>query len=108
MQEEEHIQAPAEDSNERKIDETDPEASLKHMTKGRYVRNWVGFLFLGLINNLFYVLINSSSQRLCADFHKENWIGAILWCNIAFGLVARSKPFKTTTHVFIRSYVLFP
>lgn len=88
---EDKIQAPVESAEERKIDETDPEASLKHMTKGRYIRNWVGFLFLGLINNLFYVLVNSSSQRLCADFHKENWIGAILWCNIAFGLVARSK-----------------
>lgn len=35
------------------------------------------------------MLVNSAGQRLCAQFHAENWIGAILWCNISFGLVAR-------------------
>ena len=64
------------------------------------VRNYLGFLIMGLINNFFYVVINSSNQRLCAQFHEENFVGVILWCNIMFGLVARSKK---ANHSFTRS-----
>lgn len=61
----------------------------RKMSRGLYVRNWLGLLVLGTLNNFFYVLVNSAGQRLCRSFHQENWIGAVLWCNISFGLIAR-------------------
>jgi battenin len=54
-----------------------------------YVRNWVGLFILGLINNLFYVVVNTAGQSLCSEFHREKWVGAILWCNISFGILAK-------------------
>ena len=63
--------------------------TLYGIPAGLYVRDWAGLLVFGAINNYFYVLVNSAAQSLCTEFHREAWIGAILWCNIAFGLVAR-------------------
>lgn len=57
--------------------------------RGLYFRDFFGLLIFGAINNYFYVLVNSAAQSLCTEFEREQWIGAILWCNIAFGLVAR-------------------
>ncbi|KAH3744853.1 Succinyl-diaminopimelate desuccinylase [Pelomyxa schiedti] len=54
-----------------------------------FVRDALGFFILGTINNMVYVIINSSGQSLCSYFRKDDWIGAILWCNIALGFVAR-------------------
>ena len=72
------------------------------------VRNYLGFLIMGLINNFFCITVNSSNQSLCAHFHKENFVGVIVWCSITFGIVARSKQIHTLTYlrVFISLYAL--
>jgi len=62
---------------------------INGVSAGLYIRDWLGLLIFGAINNYFYVLVNSAAQSMCTEFHAESWIGAILWCNIAFGLVAR-------------------
>jgi len=52
-------------------------------------RNLITFWFLGVINNFSYVVVNSAAKSLADGFGQSNMIGLILWCNIAFGIVAR-------------------
>jgi hypothetical protein len=54
-----------------------------------YRRNVTTFWFLGVINNLAYVVVNSAAKSLADGFGQSRMIGLILWCNIAFGIVAR-------------------
>ena len=54
-----------------------------------YWRNFMTFWFLGVINNLAYVVVNSAAKSLADGFGQSSMIGLILWCNIAFGIVAR-------------------
>lgn len=54
-----------------------------------HFRNALAFFFLGIINNFAYVVVNSAAKSLATEFGKENLLGLILWCNIAFGIVAR-------------------
>jgi len=52
-------------------------------------RNLITFWFLGVINNFPYVVVNSAAKSLVDGFGQSRLIGLILWCNIAFGVVAR-------------------
>lgn len=54
-----------------------------------YWRNFITFWFLGVINNFSYVVVNSAAKSLADGFGQSRLIGLILWCNIAFGIVAR-------------------
>lgn len=54
-----------------------------------YWRNFITFWFLGMINNFSYVVVNSAAKSLADGFGQSRLIGLILWCNIAFGIVAR-------------------
>lgn len=62
----------------------------KDIANKDYYRNWVGLFLFGTINNIFYVIVNSSAQDVCENFGKQKYIGAVLWCNIFFGLICRS------------------
>jgi hypothetical protein len=59
------------------------------LTSSAYWRNVTTFWFLGVINNLAYVVVNSAAKSLADGFGQSRMIGLILWCNIAFGIVAR-------------------
>eukprot|EP00026_Physarum_polycephalum_P009750 Phypoly_transcript_09884.p1 GENE.Phypoly_transcript_09884~~Phypoly_transcript_09884.p1 ORF type:complete len:452 (+),score=46.46 Phypoly_transcript_09884:157-1356(+) len=59
------------------------------LTSSVYWRNVTTFWFLGVINNLAYVVVNSAAKSLADGFGQSRMIGLILWCNIAFGIVAR-------------------
>lgn len=52
----------------------------------RFIRNWIGFFILGTINNLSYVIVNSSALVLAASFGKSNLVAVIPWANVAFNL----------------------
>ena len=54
-----------------------------------YFRNSVGFFFIGLINNINFVIVNSSAHNLCELFNAHQYNSLILWCNVFMGLVLR-------------------
>ena len=68
----------------------DSDISEKPIRSNSYYRNWIGLFFFGTINNIFYVIVNSSAQDVCEYFDADGLIGAVLWCNIFFGLICRS------------------
>lgn len=49
----------------------------------------IGFFFMGAINNLSYVVVNSAAKSLAESFDASNLIGAVPWANVAFGLLSR-------------------
>ena len=55
----------------------------------RFIRNWIGFFILGAINNLSYVIVNSSALVLAASFNKSNLIAVIPWANVGFNLLIK-------------------
>ena len=58
-----------------------------------FYRNWIGFFILGTINNLAYVIVNSSAQSLTDSFDSQkvsNLFGLIPAANVTAGLFARS------------------
>ena len=42
---------------------------------------------------------------MCIEFHMESWIGAILWCNIAFGFFVRIINMTVTEKFGIRIFI---
>mmetsp|Transcript_4644 Transcript_4644/g.11525 ORF Transcript_4644/g.11525 Transcript_4644/m.11525 type:complete len:602 (+) Transcript_4644:132-1937(+) len=81
-----------------------------------YWRDWCACFIIGTINNMAYVVVNSSAQNLATNFQKcwiYNLIGLIPGCNVAAGFFARalntfgmtSVPFKW--RMFINGVVLF-
>jgi len=58
-----------------------------------YYRNWCAFFLLGTINNLSYVVVNSSAQSLTDSFDSQtvsNLIGLVPAANVLAGVFARS------------------
>ena len=76
--------------------------SIHGIPTGLYLRDWIGLLVFGAINNYFYVLVNGAAQSLCTEFEHEKLIGAVLWCNIAFGLVVRLINMTIAEHFGVR------
>ncbi|KAI6660912.1 Battenin-like [Oopsacas minuta] len=54
-----------------------------------FIRNWIGFFILGSINNLSYVIVNSSALVLAASFGKSNLVAVIPWANVGFNLIIK-------------------
>ncbi|XP_065178700.1 battenin-like isoform X2 [Sycon ciliatum] len=52
-------------------------------------RNWIAFFLLGTINNMSYVIINSSAKTIADSFHKSDDVSLIPWANVAFGFGAK-------------------
>ncbi len=44
---------------------------------------------LGTINNLAYVVVNSSAQSLATSFNKRSLLALIPWANVASGFLVR-------------------
>ena len=62
----------------------------KFFNKGwDYYRNSIGFFIVGTINNICYVVVNSSAQSLCDFFDAGKWNPLILWCNVFAGFFLR-------------------
>ena len=58
-----------------------------------FYRNWFAFFILGTINNLAYVVVNSSAQSLTDSFDSQkisNLIGLVPAANVTAGVFARS------------------
>ena len=55
----------------------------------RFIRNWIGFFILGTINNLSYVIVNSSALVLAASFGKANLVAVIPWANVGFNFLIK-------------------
>lgn len=55
-----------------------------------FIRNWVGFFILGTINNLPYVIVNSSAKVLVTSFGEANLVGVIPWANVSLNLFAKA------------------
>ena len=55
----------------------------------RFIRNWIGFFILGTINNLSYVIVNSSALVLAASYNKSNLVAVIPWANVGFNLLIK-------------------
>ncbi|ELP92103.1 protein btn-1 precursor, putative [Entamoeba invadens IP1] len=61
-----------------------------HLTKGwDYYRNYLGFFIIGTINNINFVVVNSSASSLCSFFHADALNPLVLWCNTFAGLILR-------------------
>ena len=54
-----------------------------------FIRNWIGFFILGTINNLSYVIVNSSALVLAASYNKSNLVAVIPWANVGFNLIIK-------------------
>jgi hypothetical protein len=54
-----------------------------------FYRNWLAFFLLGTINNLPYVVINSSAKVLATSFGQEQMVTLIMFANVSFGMLAR-------------------
>lgn len=54
----------------KRIDSSD----ISKVMKAKYQ---LGFTFIGLVNNLIYVLILSSAQDVAAHFHEESFMGLL-------------------------------
>jgi hypothetical protein len=50
------------------------------------LRDWVALFLMGTINNLPYVVVNSSANILATSFNKSDLVPLIMFSNVAFGV----------------------
>jgi MFS family permease len=50
------------------------------------LRDWIALFLMGTINNLPYVVVNSSANILATSFNKTNLVPLVMFSNVAFGL----------------------
>ena len=55
-----------------------------------FARNWIGFFILGTINNLFYVIVNSSALVLASSFGVPNLVAVVPFANGGLGFFAKT------------------
>ena len=55
-----------------------------------FVRNWIGFFILGTINNLSYVIVNSSALILATSFGVPNLVAVVPWANIGLSFFVKA------------------
>ena len=54
-----------------------------------YLRHWICFCILGIINNFHFVIVLSSAYSLALSFNALNLIGVISWATVILGMAAR-------------------
>ena len=54
-----------------------------------YLRHWICFCILGIINNFHFVIVLSSAYSLALSFNALNLIGIISWATVILGMAAR-------------------
>ncbi|XP_019853585.1 PREDICTED: battenin-like [Amphimedon queenslandica] len=65
-----------------------------------FYRNWIGFFILGTINNLPYVVVNSSAKVLSTSFGQANLVTLVMFSNVALGFVAKGANTLISTTSF--------
>lgn len=50
----------------------------------------MGFVILGTLNNLCYVVVGSASKSMSEHFDALRLLGLIIWANVGFGFIVRS------------------
>ena len=78
-----------------------------------YYRNWLAFFLLGTINNLSYVIINSSAQSLTQSFNSEKVVGlgfcfSLIESSLSLPLFELSLTFLSLFSLLFPLIYLFP
>lgn len=87
-----------------------PEISSPLLTsklKPTRIPTYIAFWLLGTINNMSYVVVNSSAKSLAESFHSENLIGVIQWANVSFGIGFKALNTWGGNNYSYRSRILF-
>jgi battenin len=71
------------------------------------LRDWVALFLMGTINNLPYVVVNSSAKILASSFHKDNLVPLVMFSNVAFGLFGGSLSTALTLVKVVPFWVRF-
>ena len=65
------------------------------------LRNTLGFIAMGLINNFHYCLVLSAADSIADGYHLKQWVAMIAWANVFFGF------FVKILNAFIYDYISY-